>query len=460
MDLRVRFVVSYQDSMGTYYRYASPWSKTVTFSNNQKAEDPGALINHAPVLKSADVRKFDEIPYLRIVSETPHENLKTLNSISGNSVTTEVWVKSETGDWELIHSNNFVEQFDANVLAYFGLKDSYDAAIYDVKMRYAFDYHSYPAAGKSGVIYSPFSNVISHGTPEYKTSRLSGASRIETAIAVSREGWPNGAGTVILTRDDNYPDALAGAPLSKKLDAPILFTNSQTLTAATKDEIIRLKAQKVIILGGTGAVSQGVENQLRQSYEVMRIGGVDRYETAAKIAKELGYKGKVVITTGEDFHDALVVSPLAAYNGIPILMTLPNSLPAATLSALDFIAPTEITIVGDTSSVSEKVASGLANAKRVSGSGYYRTAVSLARSFGADPGKVFLATGKDFPDALSGSALAAKYNSPILFVNDPLADEVKQYLMENKDKTAKVHLLGGEGAISTETKNTINQIYK
>ena len=309
---------------------------------------------------------------------------------------------------------------------------------------------------------TPWSNVVTIGVEEYANDfeRLSGASRIDTAIAVSKEGWPNGADTVILTRDDNYPDALTGAPLSKKLDAPILFTNSQTLTTETEAEIARLKAGKVIILGGTGAVSQGIEDKLKLIYEVKRIGGIDRYETAAKIAKELGYKGKAVITTGEDFHDALLVSPLAAYNRIPILLTLPDELPSFTKDALEFVAPTEITIVGNLSSVSENAAASLTNAKRIRGNDIFEAAVVVAKHFGADPGMVFLATGKDFPDALSGSALAAKYNSPILFVNEPLSIYIKQYLMEKKAETTKINLLGGEGVISQATKDAINQIYE
>ncbi len=311
-------------------------------------------------------------------------------------------------------------------------------------------------------IKSGYSNTVTLGNPAHSSSnRLSGANRFETAVSIAKEGWPNGAKVVILARDDNYPDALTGAPLSKKLDAPILFTNSKTLTPATESEISRLKAQKIIILGGTGAVSSNIENKLKQTYEVKRIGGTDRYETAEQIAKELGYKGKVVITTGMDFHDALTVSPLAAYKNIPILLTKKDALPQATKDALSFIAPKEITVVGNTNAVSEKVVSALSNAKRVSGITIYQSSVAVAKSFGADTEKMFLATGKDFPDALAASGLAAKYNSPILFVDQSLSDVVRQYLIENKDKTNQViYLLGGEGAIPQKVQDEVNEIFK
>jgi len=170
-QFRARFLVTYQDSGGTGYSYFSDWSQPVSFSNNQTLEDPNSLINHAPTLKSAAVVKDSTgKPVLAIVADKPHADMERLNAISNGWLKTEVWVKSETGSWEMIHNDNFVEQFNANVLAYFGLKESYDAVMYDVKMRYVFDYVYYPDAGKSGSIYSPYSNVITHGTPAWSNA--------------------------------------------------------------------------------------------------------------------------------------------------------------------------------------------------------------------------------------------------------------------------------------------------
>jgi putative cell wall-binding protein len=142
-------------------------------------------------------------------------------------------------------------------------------------------------------------------------------------------------------------------------------------------------------------------------------------------------------------------------------LTLPGSLPESTKDALAFVAPTEITVVGNTTWVSDKVFAEFNNAKRVTGTDIYESSVNVAKHFGADAGKVFLATGKDFPDALSGSALAAKYNSPILFVNDPLPNRVEQYLTDNKDKTDTIiYLLGGEGAISNNIRDSVEEIFE
>lgn len=185
MDIKVRFIVSYRDNNGTYYRYASPWSQSVPFSNNQTVEDPDKLINHVPVLKSAQLKTYpDGRPYLNIITEKSHGDLQHLNEISGNSVMTEVWLKAGTGEWEMCGTNNFVEEFNIDAAANFGLKDSYDAAVYGIKFRYVFDYKDYPAAGRASgdIIYSPFSNIISHGIPAYSAASAWAKAELDEAM--------------------------------------------------------------------------------------------------------------------------------------------------------------------------------------------------------------------------------------------------------------------------------------
>ncbi|WP_368292829.1 cell wall-binding repeat-containing protein [Dehalobacter sp. TBBPA1] len=433
----------------------------------------------APSIQKIALKTYDDgRPYFEAQVYFP-QSVLNLDSEApgGGSVFWEYSVKVDDGSWEEFGGGGYInvytggEDGEAPVSAGTfaitfdpideGTLTSVDikSHIYSYQLRVYYDY--YEGWPDVQPISSPISNMVTIGSGTYsKTDRLSGASRIGTAIAVSQEGWPNGAGTIILTREDNYPDALTGTPLSKKYDAPILFTNRLTLTPATAAEITRLGVKKVIILGGSGAVSEAIESKLKQNYTVQRIGGTDRYATAAKIAAELGYKGKVVITTGQDFHDALVVAPQAAYQGIPILLTQPNSLPAVIQTALQTIAPTETIVVGNPSAVSNNVLSQLTNARRISGSDIYETAVLVAKNFGANTERVFLATGKDFPDALSGSAVATKFNSPILFVGDPLSAYVKQYLGDNKQNTTTVQLLGGTGAIADTVRNEIEQIYE
>ncbi len=171
MHFRVRFVVNYQDEAGEHINFFSPWSEIASYSNNQKIEDPAELINHVPVLKSAELKKHtDGSPYLNIKADKAHEQTQLLNNISNDWVETEVWLRVNNGEWKACHSDDFVEEFNIGAEAYFGLKDSYETALYEIKFRYSFSYSYYPAAGKSGTIYSPFSNVISHGTPAWSNA--------------------------------------------------------------------------------------------------------------------------------------------------------------------------------------------------------------------------------------------------------------------------------------------------
>ncbi|MFP3339117.1 cell wall-binding repeat-containing protein, partial [Micrococcus sp. SIMBA_131] len=92
--------------------------------------------------------------------------------------------------------------------------------------------------------------------------RLSGKDRYETAIEISNEGWEQ-ADTVVITRGDGFADALAGAPLAYKYDAPILLTENHSMDREVQKEIKRLGASKAIVLGGSGAVSNYVAYQLK-----------------------------------------------------------------------------------------------------------------------------------------------------------------------------------------------------
>lgn len=207
--------------------------------------------------------------------------------------------------------------------------------------------------------FSPIQSKISNQPVEH---RINGQDRIETAIKVSEQGWINGTTNVILTRDDDFPDALAGATLANILNAPILLTNRSTLTPATEAEMKRLGASNVIILGGTGAVSSNIENDLKnKNLQVIRIGGRDRYDTAAQIALNINQilgpnrSTKVVLANGNGFADALAVSSWAAYNHVPILLTDAKQLPNATANALPSLGYPTVIAVGGTGVISESV---------------------------------------------------------------------------------------------------------
>jgi basic membrane protein A and related proteins len=114
---------------------------------------------------------------------------------------------------------------------------------------------------------------------------IQGMSRFDTAVAASLEAYPLGSAYVIIATGRNWPDALGGTALAGALDAPILLSEPTSLPTATRTEISRLGATHAIILGGTGAVSAGVQNDLAtMGLSVERIAGTTRYQTADAVA--------------------------------------------------------------------------------------------------------------------------------------------------------------------------------
>lgn len=291
---------------------------------------------------------------------------------------------------------------------------------------------------------------VSSGAIEPITSRLSGKTRYDTAIEISKSGWQDGADTVVLATGLDFPDALAGSPLAYKYDAPILLTRSDKLTPVTKEEIKRLGADRVIILGSTGAVSKPVEDELRDmEIDVRRLGGKDRFQTAQLIAKELNSKsGKAIVATGYNYPDALAVGPYAARNEVPILLTRKDSTSEYTMQALNGVSTTYV--IGGTGAVSKKVANELpGKVERISGVTRFETASEIIREFNLGDQQALVATGFNFADALTGAVLAASKNAPLLLVKDGQVTEPIETTIAQR-KIQNFILLGGTQAVNVD----------
>ncbi|EGW41825.1 cell wall-binding repeat-containing protein [Desulfosporosinus sp. OT] len=301
--------------------------------------------------------------------------------------------------------------------------------------------------------------ISSPPTPEY--FRKAGQAAPDTASEIAQTGWAYGAEAAILVNEKSYADALPGTVLAAAVNAPILLTNSQQLRAATLDELQRLKPKTIFILGGRAVVSAQIEQTLKAEYQnVIRIGGYDQYETAAMIARylkeqNLAAPGKAVVAYGENFPDALAVSSLAAFQHIPILLTKTHSLPSFTQDALQVLQVSKTTVVGGTAVISTEVANQLPGMERFSGMDKYATAIAIAKGMNADLNTVFVATGENFPDALAGSALAARTKSPIVLVNKVLPTVADNFLKSNIGRIREMMVLGGTGVVSDKVMESI-----
>lgn len=114
--------------------------------------------------------------------------------------------------------------------------------------------------GGTGVVSTSVVNQIKSLVPGASVHRWAGNDRYATTAAISRGTYPQGSDVVYLASGADYPDALAGAPVAALEGAPLLLTRKECVPAATKQEITRLGAQYVVVLGGTGVVSNNAAN--------------------------------------------------------------------------------------------------------------------------------------------------------------------------------------------------------
>ena len=278
---------------------------------------------------------------------------------------------------------------------------------------------------------------------------------------------------VIVVAGDNPADALAASSLSdptgqstepylrittsadqvfdpvgdfRRVDtdyAPILVTTSARQGAAQLNLATRLAAQDLrtgacttardaIVVGGTSAVPQGVENELVSiGYSrVYRVAGTTRYATARAVAESLGTASAPAGTTGctdataddgttrLDFYansvveyrtdaqtctllertvviadgtvgaDALAAGWWTSYWQVPLLLhNGTDTLPAPTAAALQTLNVDNVIVLGGTSRIGNDVASNAAalataTLTRVSGTDRYATSMIMAQRFG------------------------------------------------------------------------------
>lgn len=246
---------------------------------------------------------------------------------------------------------------------------------------------------------------------------------------------------------------MAAVPLAYADDAPILLTAPTGVPAETLLAIERLDPTRIVVLGGTGAVSQAVVNRLDDDATVQRIAGANRYETAVEISKTAfsSGAGMVFVAAGDAFADALPGGISASLGGGPVLLVEQDSVPAVTAAEIARLGPSEIVILGGESVVSTAVADtlrGTSTVVRLAGPDRYATAVEISqRTFEFGAATVYVATGVSFADALVVGPVAANAPGPVLLVEpDRVPGVVAAELRRLAPST--VVILGGPAAVS------------
>jgi hypothetical protein len=328
--------------------------------------------------------------------------------------------------------------------------------------------------------------------------RAWGSNAIETAIAVSQLKYktvgdlndPRAfAKGVVLSRSDQYYDALAGSAFAASQSAPLLMTHTASLDAPVLAEIERMlpKAATVYLLGGTAAISPEVETQLRAAgyTNIQRFAGANMYATAVLIDKAEFPQGPagVMVATGSNYYDALAASAVSiGYSAVGLgnaAIVLAKggvsdaSLPAESLDYLNEVAPTsgsdqELIGVGGpgyNAIVNAENAGGLANWKKngflqkVVGSNAVDTAVKLAGFKVFSSGNIGLATTGGWQDALAGGAFIGSSGGVLLLTGPTgLNAEDASFLAKDSISIKDVDVFGGPAALPDSIITAINPL--
>lgn len=302
-------------------------------------------------------------------------------------------------------------------------------------------------------------------------TRISGSNRYETSKNIVEEyskiTRTNG---VILALGENFPDALAGSVLCNKYKMPIILSGSTVKDSNVAIKYIEnniTKDKQIYILGGTSGIGKQVEQYIKsKGYDkVERLGGQNRFETNASIVDKLNVKEgtPVVIASGENFPDALSISSIAATKEYPILLVNKDNISNVIKDELNKIKPSEVFVIGGTGSISDKNLNTIKKITnlndnkiiRVWGIDRYDTSLAIAKYFDLKGDTVTFASGENFPDALSGSALSSIKNAPLILINNNDVSKQREYLNSKKYKNKVFY--GGSFVIKD---NTIEKLLK
>lgn len=301
--------------------------------------------------------------------------------------------------------------------------------------------------------------------PEKQTNhtfiRQGGSDRYETNNALTKDIPAQSLDHVFIASGLDYPDALAGGALSSSLNGTIMIINERT---STQEEVIKevkrtLKPNgKILILGGTGAVSVATENKLKATdYPVERISGKTRIQTALAIAEQLNSTSdSVFLVNGRSYPDSLSIVPVAAKLKQPILLnSSAETLSPEVLEYLQTKGIQNVTIIGGTGVISDNIAQNLKQKgitiERISGKTRHDTSLAVAKRFFPSTTEVGLAYSRNFPDALSGGPYAFRHDMPILLTdNSKPTDSIRSWVNQ---QNRTIHFFGGTGALPESLKN-------
>lgn len=300
-----------------------------------------------------------------------------------------------------------------------------------------------------------------------RASRVYGLNAYETALAASREAFAAGETTsVVVASGSAFADAISGSNISGATESPILLTYSGTIYPGLLEEFERLGAKTVYLMGGPATISVRQEKTLTAlGYDVVRLGGADRYQVNANALLEtdelsgIDASTTMFVASGAVYPDALAIAPAVYSRHGGVALVGPGGAPASVTKTLKRLGVKRLYGVGGTASLTPAAVNGLktagANVTRIaSGRDRYETAALFgraARSRGWLTGKqVGIASGLGFADALiAGPALGRTGGLLLLTRPDSLPASTASALTSMKATSKRITVYGSTGAVSS-----------
>lgn len=311
------------------------------------------------------------------------------------------------------------------------------------------------ASGSFGAVATAVADQVK---PE--VSRIAGADRFASAVAASG-AWAPGVDSLFIVNGVSYADALSAGPAAAHQNAPLLLVAPDSVPDVVMTEIKRLRPHKVIIIGGENAVSRSVGSRIGREAGVAtveRYSGTDRFRTSQEVASYIWrdtLATEAFLATGFNFPDALSAGAAGAALDAPVILVDPRQPADYPLTAtLNGLGVESVLAVGGQNavpdafldSVDEKVNGEV---YRISGDDRFQTSAAIADAVFEQTDIAYLAVGTNFPDALTGTALAGKTASPLFTVRQNCIPAVVNDALVSHG-VRRVVLLGGENALSRD----------
>ena len=221
--------------------------------------------------------------------------------------------------------------------------------------------------------------------------------------------------------------------------------------------------------GGTSKPEKPEEEKpTEHNVQLFSMSGADRYETSTKISKTGWTSGakNVVIVNGNEKNivDGLSATPFASIKNAPVLLSNNGKLPSSTISELKRLNPTNVYVIGGTTSMPESVVKSIKNntnatVSRIGGKTRYETSLAIAKQIDkiADVNKVYISSGTGEVDALSIASVAGRDKAPILLTNVNKVD-TNTYNFIKSENVKNAYFIGGEKKISNSVIKQIDKV--